>query len=622
MPTPVSYSSKAFLSVESYLILENLKNVHSQTYHEIASSSQISAWRGCIDILKRVLTELNNDKVSVLILVFEYELPRERGRRPDVLLFYSGLVFVLEFKEDRRIQAGFIDQVAAYARDLKEYHAASRALQFTPILVLGKASNLSAISDEVSIVSPDNLTNLISTSCKDWKGAEIDFDLDAWLKADYSPLPSLVSAAATIFKNEPLPTIRRAQSAGIPATIQRLKKIAIEAENSQSCHLALITGVPGAGKTLVGLTFVYDSHTANHDRPAVFLSGNGPLVEVLQYALKSKIFVQDVHGFLKRYGGSSKYTPTESVIIFDEAQRAWDAEKVKDSSRGHSKSEPEDFLSIGEKKSWCLLVGLIGEGQEIHIGEESGIQQWNDAIKQSQKKWSVSCPAKLKPYFGDAEKIIEHEELNLTESLRSHLAKDVQIWINNLLDGEGVKASMLMKLIREAGFDIYVTRNLQVAKDYVIDRYEFEKEKRFGLIASAKDRSLGRFGVTNDFPSTRTVKKGPWYIDDPDSRQSCCQLNDVVTEFGCQGLELDFPIVCWGDDFTFNGTEWKANRVTLKAKDNFNLRKNSYRVLLSRGRDGMFLFVPPLESLNETFNLLIIAGVLNLETSLGVVKSA
>lgn len=255
------------------------------------------------------------------------------------------------------------------------------------------------------------------------------------------------------------------------------------------------------------------------------------------------------------------------------------------------------------------MIGLIGEGQEIHLGEEAGIAQWNDAISYSEKNWIVSCPLKLKQYFKNAANIYNYDELNLTKSLRSHLAEDLQFWINYVLEGNYQDAKALANELKDNRFDIYITRKLENAKQYVITRYFDEVDKRYGLLASSKDKALPKYGINNDFMSTRNVKKGPWYIAERDDRNSCCQLKDVMTEFGCQGLELDFPIVCWGNDFIRISNNWKDTQFTRGAKDNFLLRKNSYRVLLSRGRDGMILFIPEENIFDDTFQFLLESGL-------------
>src|SRR5262249_32903497 len=217
-----------------------------------------------------------------------------------------------------------------------------------------------ALVDGVAVVGPSDVGHTIAQYAS--KAATTPIDPATWLSSDYAPLPTLVGAARTIFKHEPLPQIRRAQSAGIPETVAELIRIADEAQARGELHLALVTGVPGAGKTLVGLQFVYSNHFEGDHRSAVFLSGNGPLVKVLQHALRSSVFVQDVHGFLKTYGGKARRQPEEHIWVYDEAQRAWDAERVRE-KRGHGASEPEDFLRLSTRMNgWALTVGLIGEG--------------------------------------------------------------------------------------------------------------------------------------------------------------------------------------------------------------------------------------------------------------------
>jgi len=420
----------------------------------------------------------------------------------------------------------------------------------------------------------------------------------------------LVAAARRIFEHEPLPQIKRAASAGIPQALASLQRTAREAQRKHERHLALVTGVPGAGKTLVGLQFVYLTRFSEDDseRPAVFLSGNGPLVKVLQHALKNQIFVQDVHGFLIRYGGNSSRLPTEHIWVYDEAQRAWDGERVL-SKRGHGLSEHEDFVRLGMRvPDWAMLVGLIGEGQEIHLGEEGGLKLWSDAIEASGGDWTIHCPQHIASVF-DGHNVVVEDELELTVTLRSHVAGELHQWVRSLLDGRLAEASSIAHPMQVADYNLYVTRDIEEAKRYVRTRYEGDEDKRYGLLGSSKAKNLPLFGLNTSFQATRGFRPGPWYNDPVSSLRSCCRLIEVATEFSCQGLELDFPIVGWDTDLVWDGVQWhtKVGRSS-KAHDARQLRLNSYRVLLTRGRDGMIVFVPLLTELDATYAALLSAG--------------
>lgn len=555
---------------------------------------QMAAWRGEYEILGIMLRDMVTSRPRALewAIVFEYELPRERGRRPDVVILTGSQVIVLEFKEMSLLQRAHVDQVAAYARDLRHYHAASHDKIVDPVLVLTGAAETRRTVGEVAVVNPRGLREVVTELER--RAPDELIDVEGWLAADYSPLPSLVSAARRIFDHEPLPQIKKAQSAGIPGTIAALVAAANQARENRELHLALITGVPGSGKTLVGLQFVYENHFGDTGsrRTAVFLSGNGPLVDVLQYALKSRVFVQDVHGFLKQYGGPSTRVPEEHIWVYDEAQRAWDSQRVLE-KRGHDRSEPEDFLSIGSRKdSWALMVGLIGEGQEIYLGEEAGLAQWNDAMAKTSDAWTVHCPRKIADVFDAAGRVDVNESLDLDISLRTHLAEDVQGWVQDLLDGQLDDAAAHAKAMNKQGFRLYLTRELERATQYVRERYQSEPDKRYGFLGSSKGR-LDPFGIPTNYYSTQRMKIGPWYYDDPDSAKSCCQLDSAATEFQCQGLELDLPVVGWGVDLHWNGRDWQSPpQRRSHARDPHLLRLNSYRVLLTRGRDGAALYVP------------------------------
>ena len=389
-------------------------------------------------------------------IVLEYELTLEGGRRPDAIVFGPKKSFVLEFRQDTALQRSSLDQVAAYARDLAEYHSKSHGLEVVPILIPTKLSDRSEIRDVVRIVSPD----LIAAILDEFPEAD-PIDLNDWLEGDYAPLPTLITAAKLIFNNERLPAIKRAESYGVANAVLRLKEIARITEENSERSLVFVSGVPGAGKTLVGLQFVYDK--SDQESQAIFLSGNGPLVEVLRDALKSKAFVSDLHAFIKSYGTTSTI-PKQHIIVFDEAQRAWDSSHMM-LKKAIPYSEPELLVNIGEKISgWASLVGLIGHGQEIHTGEEAGIVGWADALNSIHAKsdWKVYAPPRFANSFPN-ENVQTFAELDLDRTLRSKQAEQLHSWVQNLLDGDLSSASKFAQQIWFQNFPIFITRDIEEA---------------------------------------------------------------------------------------------------------------------------------------------------------------
>lgn len=596
---------KKYVKITISEFIESLNNHNINCVNVNPSYLQIKAWENEYKILQKELPLLmrDNEAAADWYLVFEYELPRERGRRPDILVIADDRIFIIECKDMKRPEQQHIDQLKAYVRDLSNYHAGSHNVQFEPLLLMTLMDNTRESSQGITIISPDILHAILNV-----KASAKIIDPEEWINSRYAPLPSLISAAKLIFENEPLPRIRKAESLGVYDAVDELVRIARSAQQNGEKHLALVTGVPGSGKTLVGLQLVYQLQKDDKKPVAVFLSGNGPLVKVLQHTLKSKVFVQDVHGFLKEYGGNNTRLPDEKVIIFDEAQRAWDIERASE-MRSVAISEPMDFLTIGAKRQeGTLNVGLIGEGQEIHLGEEGGLKQWNDAIAHSDAQWVVHCPEKISHLFTDAKKVVVNESLNLTVTLRSHLVEDVDKWVEALLNGDLKLAREISINIENDNFNIYVTQEIEIAKRYALERYDSCEDKRFGLICSAKAKNLAPYGVDNDYYSMQRLSIGSWFNDSPGSINSCCSLRLPTTEFQCQGLELDLPIVCWGDDFYYSKDKWmNKGRVRYKSKNPFQVTKNCYRVLLTRGRDGMIIFVPP-EGTYDTYDAIVESG--------------
>jgi len=572
-------------------------------YNENPSPSQINAWKDSYKKIRPELLKLNSNDIY---LIFEYELPYEGGRRPDLVILTGNAVIIFEFKEKANYDLADIDQVAAYARDIKNYHELSHKLDVYPVLVPTYYKDVSKKHGKVSVISPHKL--YVYMEHLEIKG---DFvDPIEWLNSPYAPLPTLVEAARKIYEHEPLPYIRHAHSTGIPKALHKLKIITQRAKLNGERVVVFVTGVPGAGKTLLGIQFTYESFENKSDFNSVFLSGNGPLVEVLQYALKSKVFVKPLRNFIKDFGIHKRGVPKSKIIVFDEAQRAWDSEHVLN-KHNVNKSEPDLIFEIADSISdWCIFMGLIGEGQEIHRGEEAGIEQWRDALGKSSENWTVICPEKLANTFTDVANVFVMNELDLTVSLRSHLAEEVTSWTESVLDSKISNAFLTSKDIKANGFDAYITKNLERAKDYCHSRYNNSPSKRYGLITSSKAKIIQEYGVDNSFYTTQRLRKGPWYYDSKDNPLSCCQFDMVATEFSCQGLELDMPVVCWGEDALWKDGHWEFKS---KGRNGFRnpklLTKNCYRVLLTRGRDGFIVYIPDDSRLGDNYSVLVESGL-------------
>ena len=458
---------------------------------------------------------------------------------------------------------------------------------------------------------------------------------DEFLSSDsYCPAPTLIEAAREIARQYELRWVAKAAPSTGPA-IRAVSDIIHGAARGGERRLVLLTGAPGAGKTLVGIKIAHERFLddlavprpgGGTGAPAVFLSGNGPLVQVLQYQLRDqegrgRTFVRPVKDYVNWY--TTRHpdaTPPEHVLIYDEAQRAWDAEQVatRHGAHGEGKSEPEHFVEFAERiPGWCVVIGLIGQGQEIHVGEEGGLCQWRRAIEGSSRasEWSVYAPEGALMQLGSLPRTTIDARLHLGGALRFHFAGDVEQYVADLVGGQppGHLADLAAGLDSE-GFHLRITRDLDEAKAYLRSRYDNDPEARFGMLASARDKELPRFGVPNQLSPTR-FPYGAWYVEgDGDYLgRSCRALRDCVTEFGAQGLELDATLLAWGTDFIREKGAW-TNRLAkrymnpARVKDPFQLRQNAYRVLLTRGRDGTVVFVPPIPALDETFVYLCASG--------------
>lgn len=597
-------SLQDFFSIDKKEWLSIMKREFSLEYGLQLGKLQELAWEDCFDNLQEFLRLIDN-KNNMFDIIFEYSLPYESGRRPDVLLISEEQVIILEFKMKDKFLPEDIDQVAAYARDISEYHYESRNKLVTPILVLTKSINKkpSKLSNGVIILSVNYLSTLIDGESSE---TVTPCNIDNWINSRYEPLPTIVEAAKKFMENESLLNIKKITSTGIPDAIKFLKELTADAKANKKHILALVTGVPGAGKTFLGLQYVYDVCKSNENVNSVYLSGNGPLIEVLTDALNSDVFVKNIHTVVNEHILGKTKGFNKNILVFDEGQRAWDKDQMF-KKRNTPMSEADILIDLaGRELEWSVLLILVGEGQEINTGENSGLIQWDTALKKSNKNWIVVCPGKLVDIFKETHRVIANDNFNLNETLRSYLANDVSKYINLLLDGEIEKARNLSTSILEAGFNMYVTRDLKKAEEYCKNRYSDNNNKRYGILASSKAHNLSYYGIKPIF----RPQISKWFNSKPSESGSCCQLNIAISEFDCQGLEIDMPIIGWGIDMLWNGNNWEKFKKDEGIDSETNTyRKNSYRVLLTRGRDGFIVFIPDEPRFNSTFEVLLNSGL-------------
>ena len=608
-----------------------------QSFVPDAGPPQINAWRDSLRLLRGVVETLLGTTPSAPEwgLVFEYQMPLE-ARRADAVILAAGAVIVLEFKGTTGASPADIDQTHAYARDLRSYHDACHEVPVHPVLVPTRAGWMALTSRGVLVRGPDRLAEAL-LSLYDPAGALLA--LPQFLSANaYRPLPSLVAAARELIRSGTLRRVHRA-AAATEGAVAAVAEVARQAARNGTRHLVLLTGVPGAGKTLVGLQVVHahlldDLAVPRQGRrpaaPAVFLSGNGPLVEVLQYELKGaggggKTFVRGVKDYVAYYDARPARPPPEHVLVFDEAQRAYDAAMVAEKHKltaadPPAKSEPEHFIEFASRvPGWCVVVGLIGGGQEINRGEEAGLGLWAEAIRGSwaASQWTVHGPTPTVETFAGLA-FRENAALSLDRSLRSHLASELHRFVGDLLRRQPAPAADLAiiadGLVRD-GHDLWVTRDLDAAKGYLEERYADDPDARFGILASSRDKALADFGVDNRGQKPPGFH-GPWY-GDPEGGprgRSCRELTECETEFGAQGLELEGVLLGWGTDFIVGADGRWSNELAKRhvkkvpIADPLQLRANAYRVLLTRARDVTVVFVPSVPVLDATYIRLVSVG--------------
>ncbi|MEP7339682.1 MAG: DUF2075 domain-containing protein [Acidobacteriota bacterium] len=654
-----------FLADDSERILGVLAAESAKNGFIDLKQKQTKAWQKQIEVLKTVFALLQNQFVESANwgLLLEYPIPR-RQKRIDAVLLARNVILCLEFKtEDQKFSSHLKRQVEDYALDLRDFHEASRNRPIVPIAVaLGTSagdSNQVMSSDDlvrpVVLAGASDLANMVAlifTSECDLSDEQIE--MTAWDLSAYRPVPTIIEAAESLFAGHNVREIAHSHAGAINLTLtsEKLIEIIRQAQRENIKVVCFVTGVPGAGKTLAGLNVVHNAALRQDGRPpSVFLSGNGPLVKIVSASISRDFkqrtrasgaertistFVQNVHSFVREALDKPDKPPIEHIIVFDEAQRAWGAEHNKKKT-GSELSEPETILSIMDRhKEWAVIVALVGGGQEIHTGE-AGLGEWGRSLRDHFPHWEIAVsPSALtgdssvagQQLFADGNcgslQVRRETALHLEVSLRSFRAHRLAEWVDAVLIGDAAKAASIVADLKD--FPMAITRSLTNARAWL--REHARGLRRCGIVASSGAMRLRAEGIelSSGFRQGNRDLYVHWFLADPSDIRSSNQLEIAASEFECQGLELDWVGLCWGGDFSFSaatntwnyrrfsGTRW--GKMAKEVDRQYLL--NTYRVLLTRAREGMIIWIPTGDrkdqtrlpaSFDETAEYLIKCGV-------------
>ena len=628
---------KDFLSKSSEKIVGEIAS-NSRTGHIL---TELMAWEGQIKILKNTLAAQTGH------LYFEFSIPR-MGKRVDCLLIIENIVFIIEFKVgEKHYLKHDIEQVWDYALDLKNFHKPSHDSILIPVLVATKAKDsfveILSTSHNDNLVKPlkcnaENLAHCIASAVNLFRDNE-HINSERFITGSYSPTPTIIEAAVSMYNNHNVEEITRsdADATNLKVTTSYISKTIDYAKSNNKKVICFVTGVPGAGKTLVGLKVAAEHLDRKKGNSSVFLSGNKPLVDILQEALTRdkvlqerlegnritkkaaresvKAFIQIIHHYRDEYLRDKK-APYDHIAIFDEAQRAWTREQTvkfmreKKNQPNFEFSEPEFLIScLNRHKDWAVIICLVGGGQEINTGE-AGIQEWIEAIDNEFPDWETRISPNLYAKEYDAIKAIEklklksrvvfNESLHLSVSMRSFRAEYVSKLVKEILDVDK-NANNTLRLLNNK-YPIVITRDIETAKNWLKEKAR--GSERYGIVVSSQAYRLKPLAMDVRSP----INHVNWFLNGKDDIRSSYFLEDVATEFQVQGLELDWACVTWDGDLRYSEEGWqsysfKGNKwQNIHKEDRKKYLLNAYRVLLTRARQGMVLVIPEGNTEDHTRN--------------------
>ena len=622
-----------FLKDDETRILGQLSLHHNHALEDL----QKNAWVKQITILKDTLQSVDNGQIY-----FEFSIPR-MGKRVDNVLIINDLIFVLEFKVgDNQYQKHSIEQVVDYCLDLQNFHEGSHHEKLIPVLISTKAEPIENVfKSEANLFEPlkanqQNLSTVINKTLLQSNGKQIN--ATNWENSIYKPTPTIIEAAQALYKGHNVKEISRhdAGAINLSKTTDCINNIIETAKRENKKSICFLTGVPGAGKTLAGLNIANERMKADEDEHAVFLSGNGPLVDVLREALtrdevatskengepltkkvaaiKANAFIQNIHHF-RDDNLISKKAPVEKVVVFDEAQRAWAKEQVssfmkrKKGVEDFDMSEPEFLISVMDRhEDWCTIICLIGGGQEINTGE-AGVSEWLSSLKNNYPHWDIHYSNLISTddnYLSDIELrnwvqsvATEKHELHLSVSVRSFRSEKISELMHEILEAKHERANTLLGEVKN-DFPILITRDLITAKKWL--RTQAKGSERIGLVASSGGRRLRPLGID----VKNEISAPNWFLNNSDDIRSSYFLEEIATEFDIQGLEIDWVCLAWDINYYFKDGKWNCQYFSgtkwqnIHNENDKTYLQNAYRVLLTRARQGLIICIPEGDDLDHT----------------------
>lgn len=576
------YNTKEFKEREEEALLSDLKDYLLRNKLSEINDGQVEAWKQSIYLLKGVLC--NSENLNNACLLFEYLIPLGGNRRPDTIILHGETIYLIEFKNKATFSNEDVDQLKAYYNDLKLYHSYAANYDIKPILVLLRSTNRFQLQiHDMHVVSSDVFYSRMCATL----AMELRLDVDSFINASFKPILPIEEYARQIFDKTTFDNIEAIQIENIEHVYNEIVTISKEAKKKKHHALILISGEPGSGKSALGLRLV-------HDLNGLYCSKNKKFIEYLHTILGHKVNITDNYSFIREYALGDK-EPDVNFFVFDEAQRMWDGNKPK---QYWNIDDSEQLIAINTcfSKEWGVLVALIGLGQQLGYDEREHFNSW-----------LVDDPRGLKYYASPQlrlrEKYIQNDDrLHLSGSLRAFQTGIVNRFIDKLITGWGIEfVSALKPMVVEvikSGYAIYVSRHLQDIESYLMARYK-DSPNSHCYIATSQVEMVSNSPFSNDFQDSRKLNIKEYFQSNGKILNSK-EKNICISPYDIQGLELKMPVICWEEDFLWYNDNWKFPFITSVEGGIWQII-NAYRVMLTRGRDGIIIYLPNEWDFNSTY---------------------